>query len=91
MAFSKTKKLTQKTVKAFEHDILLINKQAKKLGCTAAEIIHGMCQELRRKQYRNELGESFDLARADKKLFAEFQAEQQLWDATISDGLTDAT
>lgn len=91
MTTNKTKKVSQRTVKAFETDIALINKHAKKLGCTAADIIHGMCEDLRRKQYLQELGESFDSVRSNKNLHAEFQAKQKAWDATISDGINDAT
>ncbi len=81
---------TQKTVKAFEQDIALINEQAKTLGCSAAEVIHGMCEELRRRQYLQELGESFDLKRENSEQFAEFEAEHKAWDGTLSDGLDDA-
>ena len=92
MALAKeTKQATQKTVKAFEHDIALINEQAKVLGCSAAEVIHGMCEELRRHQYLQELGESFDLTRANAERFAEFEAENKAWDCSLSDGLDDAS
>lgn len=70
----------QRTVKAFESDITLINEQAKKLGCTAAEVI------LRKQSYLRETGESFDLASANKKKYAEFEAEQKAWDCTLQDG-----
>jgi hypothetical protein len=81
----------QKTVKAFEGDITLINDQAKKLGCTAAEIIHEMCEALRRQTYLEELGESFDLAVADTKGFVAFKNEHNAWDIAIEDGLEDAS
>jgi hypothetical protein len=81
----------QRTVKAFEHDIALINQRAKQLGCTAAEIIHFMCEDLRKQIYLQELGESFDLVRENAEQFAEYQAEQTLWDCTLSDGLNDAS
>jgi hypothetical protein len=81
----------QKTVKAFEHDIALINEQAKALGCSAADVIHGMCEELRRHQYLQELGESFDLIRANAEQLAEFEAEHKAWDCALSDGLEDAS
>jgi hypothetical protein len=81
----------QRTVKAFEQDIALINERAKKLGCSAAEIIHGMCEELRRQEYLQDLGESFDLVRANGAQFAEFEAEQKAWDSALSDGLEDAS
>lgn len=81
----------QKTVKAFEQDIALINEQAKALGCSAAEIIHGMCDALRRQQYLQELGETFDLMRTNTEQFAEFEAENKAWDCTLSDGLDDAS
>ncbi len=38
-----TNKKEQRTVKAFDSDISLINEQAKLMECTAAEVIHGMC------------------------------------------------
>lgn len=85
------KKTSQKTVKAFETDIALINSHAKVLGVSAAEIIHSMCEELRRKTYLEEIGETFDLVRADAKLLAESQKETELWDTAIYDGLEDAT
>ena len=88
---TETKQTTQKTVKAFEADIVLINEQAKKLGCTAAEVIHAMCEELRRQQYLQELGESFDLVRAKAEQYAEFEAEHQAWDCALADGLDDAS
>lgn len=81
----------QRTVKAFESDIALINERARHEGCSAAEVIHAMCEELRRVVYLQELGDSFDAVRADKKLSGEFAAEQKLWDCTLSDGLDDAT
>jgi hypothetical protein len=81
----------QKTVRAFENDIALINEQAKRLGCTAAEVIHGMCEEMRKQVYLQELGESFDLAIANADQFAALQAENQAWDCALSDGLDNAT
>ena len=80
----------QKTVKAFEQDIVLINQKAKALGCTAAEVIHAMCEDLRKQQYLQELGESFDLMRENHRQFAEFEADQEAWNSTLSDGLNDA-
>ena len=86
-----TRKSTQKTVKAFENDIALINEQAKRLGCTAAEVIHGMCEELRKQTYLQELGESIDLVLANAGQFAEFEAAQKVWDSTLADGLDNAS
>jgi hypothetical protein len=80
----------QRTVKAFAIDIALINERAKQLGCSAAEVIHGMCEELRKKTYLKELGESFDLVSANAEQMKEFQAESELWESTVSDGLADA-
>lgn len=80
----------QKTVKAFEQDIALINEQAKHLRCTAAELIHAMCEELRKQLYLQELGESFDLMRSDNDAYAKFKEEQEVWDCALSDGLDDA-
>jgi hypothetical protein len=85
-----TRQKNQKTVKAFATDIALINGRAKGLGCSAAEIIHLMCENLRKDVYLQELGESFDLVRANADQFAEFEAEQTAWDCTLSDGLDDA-
>jgi hypothetical protein len=84
------KQNNQKTVKAFNLDIVLINERAKSLGCSAAEIIHTMCEDLRKEIYLQELGETFDLLRANPKELAEFEAEQKIWDCTLSDGLNDA-
>ncbi len=89
-AFDK-RKGSQKTVKAFENDIALINEQAKLLGCTAAEVIHCMCEELRKQTYLQEVGEAFDLLVNDPKQFAEFQAENTAWDSTLADGLETAS
>lgn len=50
-----------------------------------------MCGELRKRAYLQELGESFDLARADAAGFTEFLAEHELWDCSLSDGLRDAS
>lgn len=58
MPLPENRPTARKTVKAFDNDIVLINQHAKKLGCTAAEVIHMMCEELRRQQYLQELGES---------------------------------
>jgi hypothetical protein len=82
---------TQKTVKAFENDIALINERARQEGCSAAEVIHGMCEELRKLIYLQELGDSLDVSRGDLQRFGEFEAEQRLWDCTLSDGLNDAS
>lgn len=81
----------QKTVKAFEQDIAIINEHAKRLGCTAAQVIHIMCEELRKQQYLQELGESFDSVRENAKQFAKFHAEQSAWDLALTDGLDDAS
>jgi len=81
----------QKTVKAYDLDIALINQRAKQLGCTAAEVIHQMCEELRRQTYRKELDESFQIALSNPQSREEFRTEQALWDVTNADGLTDAT
>ncbi len=84
------KRQKQRTVKALDIDITLINKQAKTLGCSAADVIHTMCEDLRRQTYLQEVGETFDLMRANPEELAEFEAEQKLWDCTLSDGLDDA-
>ncbi len=86
----KAKVTAQKTVKAFEPDIALINEEARKFGLTAAEVIHTMCEERRRQKYLEDLGESFDLARSNAEQIAEFKAEQTAWDSALSDGLDDA-
>lgn len=78
---------TQKTVKAFESDIALINEHAKVLRCTAADVIHVMCEGLRKQAYLQEIGEALDLAVSDKKTFGEFEAEHAAWDCALSDGL----
>ena len=80
----------QKTIKAFNTDIALINEHAKGLSCSAADVIHTMCEDLRRQTYLREVGETFDLMRANPEELAEFEAEQKLWDCTLSDGLDDA-
>ncbi|CAN5594467.1 hypothetical protein BH11CYA1_BH11CYA1_25070 [soil metagenome] len=80
----------QKTVKAFEQDIATINERAKFTGLSAAEVIHEMCDELRKQNYLNELGESLDALTANTKQLAELQAEQELWDCALADGLPDA-
>ena len=74
-----TKQKKQKTVKAFEADIALINERAKGLDCSAAEIIHGLCEDLRKDVYLQELGESFDLLHANASQLAVFEAEQKVW------------
>jgi phosphoribosylformylglycinamidine (FGAM) synthase-like enzyme len=86
-----TRHKTQKTVKAFENDIALINEQAKRLGCSAAEVIHEMCEALRKQVYLQELGESFDLVRGNAKQLAELEAEQKVWDSALADGLDNAS
>lgn len=85
------KQNSQKTVKAFENDIQLINERAKLLGCSAAEVIHQMCQGLRKQMYLRELAESFDGMRANAEQLAKFEAEQKVWDSVIADGLDNAT
>jgi hypothetical protein len=90
MASTLEKRQKQRTVKALDMDITLINKQAKTLGCSAADVIHTMCEDLRRQTYLQEVGETFDLMRANPEELAEFEAEQKLWDCTLSDGLDDA-
>ena len=78
----------QKTVKAFDTDIAIINDRAKGLGCSAADIIHGMCEDLRKEIYLQELEETFDLLNAEQ--LVQLKSEQELWDCTLSDGLSDA-
>jgi hypothetical protein len=80
----------QQTVKAFRTDIALINQRARGLGCSAAEVIHMMCENLRKEIYLQELGESFDLMKSKTKPFADFQDEQKAWDCALTDGLDDA-
>ncbi len=80
----------QRTIKAFDTDIVLINHQAQELGCSAADIIHSMCEDLRKAVYLQEIGETFDLMRANPEELAQFEAEQNAWDSTLSDGLNDA-
>jgi len=80
----------QKTIKAFNTDIVLINERAKGIGCSAADIIHAMCEDLRKEVYLQELGESFDWLHDNPDQLAEFEAEQKAWDCTLSDGLNDA-
>ncbi len=85
------KNSVQRTVKAFESDIALINARAKGLGCSAAEVIHDMCEELRKDAYLRELGESIDLMRANAAQLADFEAEQEAWDSTVADGINEAS
>ncbi len=90
MAFtSKATHKIQRTVKVFDCDLVLINACAKRLGCSAAELIHYMCNELRKDVYLQEPGESLDLVRSNGKQLAEFNVEQKLWDCTLADGLED--
>jgi hypothetical protein len=83
-------KSNQKTVRAFEEDIELINQQAAELNCTAAEVIHQMCQGLRREQYARELGESFDYALQRPVILSKLNEEIEEWDCTAGDGISDA-
>ncbi|MBX9693017.1 MAG: hypothetical protein K2Z81_11580 [Cyanobacteria bacterium] len=87
---SKTKS-EQKTVKAFDADIAWINEEAKARGCVAAEVIHDLCEQARRRSYLQDLSESFDALSHEAELMAAFRAENAEWDATLSDGLNDAT
>lgn len=80
-------KPVQKTVKVFETDLVLINEQAKTLGCSAAEVINTMCEELRRKAYLEELSDAFDLAVSSKETLAIMQEEQAAWEVVTNDGL----
>lgn len=88
---TQTRKDSQKTVKAFETDIALINEQARATGCTAAEVIHNMCEQLRKQTYLQEISETFELLRSKSEHFAEFEAENKAWDCTLADGLDDAS
>src|SRR5271163_2453766 len=45
------KDYAQKTVNAFEIDIRFIKERAEALDCSAAEIIHAMCETLRKEIY----------------------------------------
>ncbi len=81
----------QKTVKAFDMDISLINERAKGLGCTAAEVIHDLCEVLRKDVYMQDLAESFDSLLTNPEQLAEFEKERMLWDSTLCDGLEDAS
>ncbi len=90
MSTIEARQFTQKTVKAFEPDIALINKRAKFLACSAADVIHEMCRELRKQVYLQELGESFDLACSNGEQIAAFEEEHKLWDCALSDGLNSA-
>ncbi len=84
-------KAEQKTVKAFDVDIAWINDEAKQRGCIAAEVIHDLCEQARRQSYLQDLSESFDMLNQESDLTATFREESEAWDATLSDGLTDAT
>jgi hypothetical protein len=85
------KRAVQKTVKAFDGDIALINARAKHLGCSAAEVIHDLCDQLRKDLYLQDVRETFELVRENPQLLAEFEAEQKAWECTLSDGLENAT
>lgn len=87
---AKTKTL-QRTVKAFDADIAWINEEAKVRGCVAAEVIHDLCEKARRQSYLQDLSESFDALSQESELMSAFKAENAEWDATLSDGLNDAT
>jgi hypothetical protein len=80
----------QRTIKAFDADISLINERAKGLGCSAAEVIHAMCEKLRKDNYLQELGEAFDSFQSDATQLAEFKSQQERWDAAILEGLNHA-
>lgn len=84
-------KIEQKTVKAFGADIAWINEQARVRGCVAAEVIHDLCEQARRQKYLEDLGESFELLVKEPDMVAALRAESKEWDATIGDGLIDAT
>jgi hypothetical protein len=79
-----------RTVRAFESDIAFINEHARRQSCSPAEVIHTLCCKLRKEIYLQELGESFDLARARAQQSAQLAAEQGAWDCTLSDGLVDS-
>jgi hypothetical protein len=81
----------QKTVKAFDADIAVINARAKLLGCTAAEVVHEMCEALRKQTYLKELGESFEELASNEQKFSAMHAENLDWEVTLDYGLTDAT
>jgi hypothetical protein len=85
-----TEQNRQKTVKAFDKDIALINLRAHGLGCSAADVIHTLCEALRKEIYLQELSESFDSILNNPEQVAAFQSEQKMWDCALSDGLDDA-
>jgi len=84
-------KTEQRTVKAFDVDIVWINEEAKARGCIAAEVIHDLCEKARRQIYLQDLSESFDALSQEPESMSAFKAENAEWDATLSDGLNDAT
>ncbi len=91
MVIATKTKVEQKTVKAFDVDIAWINEEAKLRGCVAAEVIHDLCEQARRQRYLQDLSESFDALSQQPELMAALRAENEDWDATLSDGLNDAT
>lgn len=80
-----TERWTRRSVKAFAHDIEFINRKALALGCSAAVVVHLMCKTLRRQKYLADLGDSFDLAMANKEYSTALQSEQVAWNCTLSD------
>ncbi|MBU6453033.1 MAG: hypothetical protein KGS72_14710 [Cyanobacteria bacterium REEB67] len=89
-SFTDYSKDEQRTIKAFVGDIAFVNERAKAYGCSAAELIHKMCEEMRKRSYLEELDESFALLSSGDKKYQEILDDEKAWDVTAIDGLNNA-
>jgi predicted transcriptional regulator len=75
------------TVRISEASHQLLKELADQTGQTMMDVLDKALDAYRRKQFFDQLNAGYAELRADPQALADHLAEQQLWDATLMDGL----
>jgi predicted transcriptional regulator len=65
----------------------ILRELAEQTGQTMTEVLDKALDVYRRQVFFEKLNAGYAALRADPEAWAEFEAEQKLWDATLMDGL----
>jgi hypothetical protein len=75
------------TVPISEYSYQLLQQLAQRTGQTTMDLLDEALETYRRKLLLDQMNAGYAALRADPQAWAEHQAERQLWDATLLDGL----
>ncbi len=75
------------TVPISEVSYQLLKQLAERTGQTTMDLLDQALETYRRKLFFDQVNAGYAALRADPQAWAEHQAEQQMWDATLMDGL----